>query len=274
MRCPFILIHIGDEHFPDYVNKCIEQIYLWNKDADVFFLANEVHRSKLTTNCNFISLETIPIGSKHALFKKHVASEFNTERLFVLEDFLEMKKLNECFHLENDTLIYFDMYDVLPTLREEYKGLATPYLGKGEVSFSILYVRDAYFLTEMNQHILRINHIAHTETQAGCRYFLENPHVASFLPTISKECETDDEAFTTSRSSVFNGLWDSGAYGQYIDTKVVNKSCSFAADQFVYTWASRNGGLWHPRVHRDEKSWPLYTLHIQSKNLSGIMCHL
>ena len=280
MECPFILIHLGTEHFPAYVNTCIKQIRAWNPASKIVFIANSSHKENVTESCDFVALEDIPMGQKRSAFQERCIFEggfwrYTMERLFVLEDYMEMSKINECVHLENDNMVYFSLEHMLPILRQEYKGLAAPYLGKGELTFGILYVKDAAILTEMNYFILCMSHTGDNEMRLGCRYFLEHPHVAGFLPTVSNECEIreNDYIFATAHGEAFRGVWDSAPYGQYMggndggEPGFVNKTAAFATDQFTYEWRAYDDGLKHPRAHRHGHSWPIYILHVHCKRL-------
>ena len=291
MACPFILIHMGSL-FPEHVNTCIGQIRKWNPDAHIVFVADEAHREKVN-GCEFVSLESVPCGVKRSTFQKRCVLDSNfrggfwkysTERLFVLEDYLQHSGISECIHLENDNMIYFNAENMLPTLRKEYTGLAAPYLGRGELTFGILYVKNTLALHDMNVFILGLSHTGDNEMRLGCRFFLMNREEADFLPTVSNECEIRDSdyPFATAHGEAFRGVWDAAAYGQHlggIDERngagrqvgFVNETCAFRTDQFEFTWAlSASGdgdGLKYPRVHRHGHSWPIYVLHIHSKQL-------
>jgi len=291
MACPFILIHMGPI-FPEHVNTCIGQIRKWNPGARIVFVADEAHREKVS-GCEFVPLESVQRGVKRVTFQERCILDSNfrggfwkysTERLFVLEDYLQQSGISECIHLENDNMIYFDALQMLPTLRNEYTGLAAPYLGRGELTFGILYVKNTLALHDMNVFILGLSHTGDNEMRLGCRFFLMNREEADFLPTVSNECEIRDSdyVFATAHGEAFRGVWDAAAYGQYlggIDERngagrqvgFVNETCAFRTDQFEFTWAlSASGdgdGLKYPRAHRHGHSWPIYVLHVHSKQL-------
>jgi hypothetical protein len=270
MECPFVLIHSETTYFPTYVNTCIKQIRTWNPTATIVFITNSSHKEKVTESCEFIALEDIPMGQKRNAFHSFSPVwRYTMERLFILEDYLQMSGINECVHLNNNTMVYFSLKDMLPILRQEYKGLAAPYLGKGEMSFSILYVKQAITLSEINYFILSMSHTTDNEVRLGCRYFLENSRVAGFLPTVSDECEIrdDDYYFATSHGEAFRGVWDAAPYGQFLgEPSFVNKTAAFASDQFTYEWRTYDDGLKHPRAHRHGHSWPIYILTVVTLN--------
>lgn len=288
--CPFIFIHLGTEYYPDYIVHAIEQVRAWNPTARIYFIANECHREKTVDYpCKFIPLEAVPVCMKRRQFIekqkfdmkfRHGFWRYTTERLFVLEDFLFWYSIDECIHLENDNMIYFDINYMLPTLREEYVGLAAPYLGDGQITFGILYVKNREVLSNLNTFLLGMSHTGQNEMKLGCDFILQNRHEADFLPVVSNECDIRDSdyEYATAHGSSFRGVFDAAAYGQYlggIDERngaglqlgFVNKSCAFPADQFEYKPYQHEDGLQSWRAYRHGHSWPIYVLHIHSKYL-------
>jgi hypothetical protein len=289
--CPFIFVHIGSTYFPDHVVYAIKQARTFNPDAEIYFIAEGVHAEKVAGwPCQFVPLEDVPVSTKRREFNANSTLNrewrfgfwhYTTERLFVLEDFLAWRKIHESIHLENDNMIYFRLEHMLPILREEYKGLAAPYLGKGELTFGILYVKDLGALCNLNTFLLGMRHSKENEMKLGCHFFLENPSEADFLPVVSNECEVreNDLRMATAHGSAFRGVFDAAAYGQYmggIDERngdglnlgFVNQTAAYPADQFKYEWTHFEGSLRFPTIHRHGNSWPIYVLHVHSKHLA------
>lgn len=288
--CPFIFIHLGSEYYPEYVVHAINQARKWNPTADIYFIAEECHASKAEEYpCKFVSLETIQPSAKREEFCRrskldmsfrHGFWRYTTERLFVLEDFMNSYGIIECIHLENDNMIYFDLDYMLLTLREEYSGIAAPYLGNGEITFGMLYVANRNTLSNLNVFLLGMSHTGQNEMQLGCQFILENRGEADFLPVVSNECDVRDEdfAYATAHGSAFRGVFDAAAYGQYlggIDERngaglqigFVNRTSAFPTDQFEYKPVKFDDSLLFWSAHRHGNSWPIYVLHIHSKYL-------
>lgn len=281
--CPFILIHIGD-HFPSYVNTCIKQIRLWNPNSKIYFLASDCHREKVNLHdCSFVSLSSICVSPKRAFFNHRSALngfwKVTTERFFILEDFMRQYNYEECFHLENDNLLYFPMEHLLPILRESSKGLSAPYLGHDEMTFGVLYVKFRCFLEEFTIY-LNCQRDDKNDMKHGFQFFLENRNMTTFLPTCSNECEIRDEEiqYTTEGNDYFRNFWDAAPYGQFLGgtdphytyiPKFVNTTSAFPSDQFKYSWYINPDGLRIPQVERHGNSWLLYNLHVHCKDLEA-----
>lgn len=282
--CPFILVHIG-EKFPEYMNTCVKQIRLWNPTSKIYCITSECHRGKLNlTDCSFVALSSIAVSPKRAFFNRRSALEgiwkVTTERFFVLEDFMRQYHYEECFHLENDNLIYFPMEYMLPTLRASSNGLSAPFLGKDELTFGVMYVKSLSALEQFTSYI-NCQRDDKNDMKLGYYFFLENRDITSFLPTCSNECAIRDGEveYTTEGQEHFRNFWDAAAYGQYMggtdphyhnyEPHYVNHNCSFLSDQFKYSWYVNPNGLRIPQLERHGNSWLLYNLHVHSKFLDS-----
>lgn len=287
MGIPFIFVHLG-AHFPEYCRDSIEQVRLWNPDARILFVAEGCHVGKVP--CEFIDLESVPISAKRAHFLKTTRLDttfregfwkFTTERLFVLEDVMSFMKINECIHLENDIMVYFNINEVLDRLRSTIgKKFAATYLGEKQLTYATLYIGDLYSFSQLTTYLVA-QRSTENEMSLGYSFYTENPEYCTFLPTcpiqtIMKGEERDE---STVGAEIFNGFWDAAAYGQYIggiDPRndghkgmgFVNATCTFQSDQFVYSVGERNG-LRYPIISNRMVSWPLYSLHIHSKELEN-----
>ena len=273
--CPFIFIHTGDT-YPDYVIHAIRQARKWNQSANIYFIAEEQHHPKtIEYYCTFVSIEAIQEFIKREWDE---GCSSTRKRLLILEDFMKAYDYYECIYLENDHMIYFDLEYMLPTLREEYSGIAVPYLGNGEISYGMLYVANRNTLSSLNEFLFDRRRTGLGEMKLGFRFILENRGSADFLPVVSNECDVRDEdfAYATAHGSAFRGVFDASAYGQYLggidennslQIGFVNKKSAFPADQFEYKPVKFDDGLLFWSAHRHGNSWPLYVLHVDSKYL-------
>lgn len=285
---------MGSEYYPEYIVHSISQVRKWNPEADIYFIAERCHASKAESYpCTFVPLDEISVSLKRAEFCNRTKLDmkfrngfwrFTTERLFVLEDFLAMKNIQECIHLENDNMIYFAIDYMLPILREEYVGIAAPLLGEGQITFGILYVKNTNTLSNLNVFLLGMCSSGKNEMELGYQFIVENREEADFLPVVSNECDVreSDFEYATAHGSAFRGVFDAAAYGQYlggIDERngnglqigFVNKASAFPTDQFEYKPVKFDDGLLFWTAHRHGNSWPLYVLHIHSKYLENFV---
>lgn len=280
MGVPFIFVHLG-KHFPEYCNDSIEQVRLWNPGARILFVAEGCHRGKV--DCEFIELGSIPVSAKRAHFLKTTRLDstfregfwkFTTERLFVLEDVMGFMGIDECVHLENDIMVYFNLDEMLHRLRSAVgKKFAATYLGGQQLTYATLYIGDLFSFSQLTTYLVS-QKSSENEMSLGYTFYTENPEYCAFLPTYPVDNGVIESYIGAER---FKGVWDAAAYGQYIggiDPRngeggpgFVNQNCAFRSDEFTYSWSSE-GGLKYPVISKGRLSWPLYSLHIHSKELA------
>lgn len=278
MGAPFIFVHLG-KHFPEYCETSIEQVRLWNPNARILFIAEGCHRGKVS--CEFIDLASVPVSAKRAHFLKTTLLDstfregfwkFTTERLFVLEDVMEFLNIDECVHLENDIMVYFNLDEMIDRLRSTVgKKFAATYLGNRQLTYAVLYIGDLYSFSQLTTYLVA-QRSTENEMRLGYEFYTENPEYFTFLPTYPLASGVE----LSGGADIFKGVWDAAPYGQYIggiDPRngesapgFVNQNCAFRSDEFTYSWLLK-GGLKYPVISKGTLSWPLYSLHIHSKEL-------
>lgn len=314
-RVPIFFIHIGEdpEYFPDYIYYSVRQALVWNPSSDIHLVIPRVHSNRssvlsLERDCgSSVKLwftEDIQLTPEHSRFIKETSHSiggfrggfvrFTTERLFILLDIMVMLGFHEAIHLENDNLLYSQIDELLPTLKQKYPGLAVEPLGY-ECTAGFLYIQRSTALKDLL--IYMVNHPAENEMQSLGR-FIDNvgPTVMGFLPVISPDdcVGGKSEKFVTNFYS-FQGLFDGAAHGQYIggaDPRngvggpgFVNfvPGTPFRVDDFEYKWKvdpqSKLGRYYQRRLHsislsngcnssKSDHAWhPLFQLHVHCKEL-------
>ena len=279
MGVPFIFVHLG-KHFPEYCKDSVEQVKRWNPKARILFVAEGCHRGKV--DCEFVDLAVVPVSAKRAHFLKTTRLDssfrdgfwkFTTERLFVLEDAMEFLNIDECVHLENDIMVYFNLDEMIDRLRLTVgKKFAATYLGDRQLTYATLYIGDLFSFSQLTTYLVA-QRSTENEMILGYTFYTENPEYCAFLPTYPLDNGVIESYLG---AKTFKGVWDAAAYGQYIggiDPRngeggrgFVNQNCAFRSDEFTYSWLSE-GGLRYPLISKGSLSWPLYSLHIHSKEL-------
>ena len=112
---------------PEYLDDCINQINLTQKKHTIHLIKNR-SSNYTNDNCLIANVENIPISKKHSYFikkSKLVNKKFrnyfwrySTERLYVIDDYINAKNLNDIIHIETDVLLYQDLELIMPILKE------------------------------------------------------------------------------------------------------------------------------------------------------------
>jgi len=286
---PFIFIHIGNI-FPNHVKVSLEQCYKWNKDCPIYFICSNIHKDIINFSyINVIFLEDIAASEKHHIFNKISGLDigfrdgfwkYTTERLFVLEDFCIQNNIKECFHIENDNMVYFSATELINVFRNSVNGISSPALADDENTFGILYCNNINVLGELTLTLL-YNPTNENEMGLGSKFFHNYPQYTSFLPSIPLSDLTlsdIEKKYIANNIDKFNGIFDPAQYGQWLGGvdprnfesgpfQFSNTRAKIQANTFNYNIVEESNGL--KRYYISDKganiNLPIYILHIHSK---------
>lgn len=159
---------------PGYIKYTLEQAILTQPNSDIIMASN--FGECLTYNVTFsmpskvIMIDTSTLTSDRTLQFVNLSSLiFQTDgngelwvtsamRFFYMEDIMSHYKYSEIVHVEADNMLYGDVTDILPTLRNSYAGLAATPLTAGEhaITASVLWISSLDELKLFNNHLLMI----------------------------------------------------------------------------------------------------------------------
>ena len=120
-----IIVSLGT--IPNYLQDCIQQIKLTQKNPSIHLIKNRSSDYK-NSDCTIIDVENIPVSQNHLNFIKESKLinknfrdffwRYSTERIYVLDDYIQMKNLSNVIHIETDVLLYQDLELILPILKK------------------------------------------------------------------------------------------------------------------------------------------------------------
>jgi len=246
------------------------------------------------------AIEDIPMSSYRSYFNSTTARRFDagfhersgfwrftTERLYVLHDALLHLQISECFHTENDNLLYVDLRKILSPLRKKYPGITANPLDMTRATVGFMYIAStaafANFLSFANTNDYP------SEMQLMVNYAnAKGSDALGFLPVIFPE-DSGTVARYKNNFNFFNGIFDAAPHGQYLAgidrrNRVPNSSDISLRGEPGFTYkieGSFNPGLlsykWDTdpinglrRVYvstKPPRKWhPLYLLHLHDKD--------
>lgn len=132
-------VHLGDE-VPPSIYPAIRQARYFNPDCTIFLVTDQSPYFLFDQNflaeeqislINGDSLQITPqhLNFRNAAFRNH-SIFYTLERFFYLFDLMEERKIENLFHLENDTLLYVELTELMPLFHAAHIQLATPFLSQ------------------------------------------------------------------------------------------------------------------------------------------------
>ena len=296
-----ILTHIG-ETMPEYIDTFIKQLRIFNEDAKIIFLVNQIN----TNNIIFdkYSIETYPIESLDVTLIDKFISKFGhgdinsskktivygspdywcvtATRLYYIYEYAKKFNIKEYFHFENDIMVYTNISDILCMIKKNniYKNIAITrgtnnkimtgfmYVGDNGVMGDMLFNIDEYLNNKTDLFTYGIDMI--NEMSLLHIYQTKNPTKLVNLPIFPNNILTEDFKY-------FNSVFDPATYGQYLDGVPSNPGVSLIPDSYIGDELRKNksltiifeivDGLRVPFIVYGANKIKINTLHIHSKRL-------
>lgn len=295
-----IFVVIQTRNYPEYVIDCIKQIRCFNNNP-IFLLSDSDYYQnsvKRISNTELINIKELRKTENHLYFTKHQSLDDNfrngfwvsaVERFFLIENFLNTYDIKNIIQVETDNLIYTNYQKIFDTLKKisnfsiilDHKNRCIPsivYLkNKSSIeSFNRFYNTNclskklndmealALFYKKQKNKLL-INNLPITPPKAQFR-ILKLIHNISYYNNFNH----------------FKGIFDAAAFGQYlggVDPRnikgntvgFINETSVVKPNRFKITWEKDDSKRKIPFIHYKEKKYPIFNLHIHSKNLKIFM---
>jgi len=281
-----VIVALGK--IPKYIDDCIKQIYLTQKNYTIHLLKNRSSNYK-NDNCLIIDVENIPISEKHLYFienSKLINKKFrnyfwrySTERLYVIDDYLQMKNLKDIIHIETDVLLYQDLELVIPALQDydfacvrdnDIRVIGSIiYIKNKEISKKISSIANDYI--DENDMII-FHHIERTMSNTLClpigdldvykdnlKYIFDGASIGQFVGGIDSRNKNKDIKSFINSIKIF--------FGKNTKSSFVNKDSKINISEWEIKWINNR-----PYKKINEDLIPIINLHIHSKNLKKFMC--
>jgi hypothetical protein len=285
---PIIFVHLGEKIPPCMVTTMRQARYM-NPESHVYLLTDQPLQCD---EVEVIRVEPVSIAERYGL-DPSVADGLwahATNRFFVLERFVRERGLRDVIHLENDTMLYVELEEILPQLAEFR--LAVPFQSKVGAIPCFVYIRDGEVLTELVEHMRR--KLESYRGELAMFRINDMQTVASFdgvaaLPTLMKEYKfrarksrftADNQTplhFLMTNGEKFEGylfdaaglgIWMNGNNQEYSPGKgagTIHSRCLFDPSRFEYIWGEDKKGRKVPFLRFNEKEWRIVNLHFHSK---------
>ena len=310
-----IFVHLGDA-IPSCLCSTLKQARFFNSASDIYLLTDEKSYSYFQQNhaklieeelIQLVNMASIPPTKEHLDFQK-LGGIFDregdgfwlytSERFFSLYDFIKEKNLENTLHLENDTMVYVELNEILPLFKNIQ--IAAPFQSLKGCIPCFVFIKDAKSLSHLVNHIL--HEIEHYDKHHPQIFLNDMQTLASFyrtygveyllpLPTLMPEYSkyyqkrkstfppdnrTPIEFLSQSASLFPEILFDAAAIGIFInglDKKfssnygqgVIDPRCLFNPSYFSYFWGKDEKARDVPYISFKGKSYRITNLHFHSK---------
>lgn len=300
-----VFVQLGDT-LPGHIIFSIDQARLFNKNADIYLIANQKAVEKFRNELSFLNgleivyAESLPIEKEHALFKKQTKLDrvfrngfwmFATERFFYLHALMKQKKLNMVFHLESDVMLYMDLSHSLEIFKQRYQGmLGVTFDNLDRCIPGFVFVSSLEPLSLFTKFIVEKSHLGTDDMyllgKFKSRYFKKRidslpilvPEYAQDHPLISALGHIGDvNCVYFNHFDQFQSVFDAAALGQYLggidpangvsEPGFINESCIFNPSYYDYQWEKDEQGRAIPYLIYKGQKYKINNLHIHCKDL-------
>jgi hypothetical protein len=201
--------------------------------------------------------------------------KYTSSRLFHIYDFMKQYEVTNVIHLENDSLIYYNV-ETLNGLFEPTH-IYLPFDTFRRNIASIMYIPTA----EVFGHALRHYNVYKNDME-NFALIQEKTGLIRNLPICFTDTTKSAEyQFVTRGFYRFGYIFDAAAIGQYLggvdprnihgDTRgFVNETCVIQFNQFSFEWTEING-IRRPFLLAHNERYPIFNLHIHSKRLEDFI---
>ncbi len=302
-KTPVVFVHLGRQ-LPGYYQATFSQVHQMNPEHPIYLIvhAQAVHRIKrrhlVPDYVQLVVAQSLTPTRQHKEFLLLPAKysslprfwRYSMERFFILEEFMASRDIDEVLHLEGDNLLYLDLDETLPTMRNAYTGIAVPFLNDDECVPGIVYIRERNVLTEFTW-FLRNNLLGegHRSDMTLMALFAKSGGDLNCLPSVPFDYSLLESMESINGHKVKNSemyatlsdelgyLFDPAPIGQLLDGEsmlqnprrpsIVNENAVYDSRDMPLSWEKDGKGRKVPYITYDGRKWPLANLHIHSKNL-------
>ena len=266
------------------------KIFTLVNNEHISFLAREIKkRAGCDLGClEFVPIEDIPPSdiSKDFAASAKINRDFRdgfwfatSNRFFLLADFMQYRQLENCLHLENDVVLFFD-----PTLKLEafrsFARFAIPF-DRTRAIPGIVWYKDVEFALQVSAYIAQNSEKPDFDV---LREFCDAyPSEAKPLPTLPRGYANGHHLSLDNYCQgidAFGGIFDAAAIGQYLggvhwmndpeDTRFfINESGDLDLNQCEFYWAKKDAYRC-PIISYADEAVQVLNLHAHSKDSLGV----
>ena len=297
-----VLVHLGDQfapHMPDCAAQALDidpHLVLWVLASRKYSQRFPEH---IARRMRFVPIESLEPSAEHKRFSRHTTLDgkflggiwkYATERFFVIEELMRAYDLPDCFHCENDNLLYARLSDLRPLMRRLYPGLAVTLDNDNRCIPGFMYFGCRNAAGDLVRFLDSMKSGGENDMVTLAAFYQRSRRdQIDSLPIVPPSFNGDwttpsgfrsSSPFIFSNHAVdFDSVFDAAALGQYltgIDSRItdkkntvgfINESCVFNPSMFKYEWRDVPGVGRVPYLGYEGTWYKINNLHVHSKSL-------
>ena len=267
-----ILLCLGT--FQAYMIDNIQNLKLFgNKNITVIISSKLSYHLKGIQDIKTIiaeSLDNYQFDQRNKMNKSIVNGLFfqASNRFFYLCNYISKNDIRNCFHIENDVMVYCNMKDYIPRIQNKV------YLTMDSETRCIPGI--VFFPSSREIQVL-IENYEHTKNDMmnlGL-FYKKHPHLCTTFPIINKKDNGIHDMFSKNFDE-FKAIFDGAAIGQYLGgchfghktPGFINETCIIKYNNYTFCWRQGNDHLYRPYIKIENVWIPILNLHIHCKQLN------
>lgn len=269
------------DNFQDYILDSITQL-IKLKHENIYILTNEkfftlfdnfsekiklINIDTLSDTFNFYSKTTLDKIFRNGFWT------LTSLRFFYIYEFMQKYDINNVIHLENDVLIYYNCNNIVDNFDKEF--IYLPFDTFTRNIASIMYIPNK----EIYKKILD-NYDFNKNDMENFVDIKQKTELIKNFPIFVKHINlnlTDEQKFVCNNDEKFPFIFDAAAIGQYlggVDPRntpgntqgFINETCVIKYNNY-HIWFEEINGFKKPFIQIEDKTVPIFNLHIHSKKL-------
>jgi hypothetical protein len=269
------IIYINLGQFQSHIIHSIKNTSLFNNNITIITEPNLINNFKSIENINIINTNNIPITEFYKNNKNDIEYlngfwTHTSARLFYLYMYIKKYNKKNCFHIENDVMVYENLSNIIPDKNKNNKIYLTMDC-KDRCIPGIIYIPNNNLMEPLiNNYIYDKNDMINMAV-----FYNTNNKICEPFPIIkNNKFYTIDDTFFKNFDD-FNTIFDAAAIGQYLGgiDKIhsenntegfINETCVVDYSKYNFYWKKKNK-LYIPYIEINNKLIQIINLHIHSK---------
>lgn len=295
-----VFVHIG-KTLPRYLEIAIDQARLFNKDADVYLIANKCALKEFNKeNIHVVFCSSLKKTLSHKKFEQtssHNTSfregfwRYATERFFYIDELMQKYNLSDIVYIESDNMVYVDFSTLIPIFQKHYPGIAAVFANNYRCIPSVVYFSSIKAIRGLTKFLSKLAHMGCNDMYAIALYRIQHSSKEiDFLPSVIDEYSEDFDLISplghicknkkkySNHLSEFDSIFDTQAIGQYLGGQdlrnkgksfpgQINNATNYNPSAFAYEWIEDEEKRAIPYIIYKDQKYRINNIHVHSKEL-------